>query len=342
MMLLSAWFVFRFGTTDAPREQVAAQENAADALDAVRQGTRESHFTAPDSADAYPMFHVREVIDELTTRGTRLRKDGKSKSDAELREGLERRTVDIELPRPTAKEISDRELYRRATESVYIVCSMYEIKDTDNWETSLATAFAVTSEGVLSTSCHVFDNEDDADVVVVMDVHRKVYAVQELLAVNRQADTCLFRIDADETRPLPLADDAPPGTRVRVLGHPGDSFYFLSSGALANYERDNDGATWLNITADFGQGSSGGPVMDECGNVIGQVSRTYTLYAGGAATRGRPRRVQDEKAAMETRETEGKVKATDDIADPQMVFKSCVPVRTLRSLVKSTKAAAIQ
>jgi S1-C subfamily serine protease len=236
--------------------------------------------------------------------------------------------------------IADRDLYRRACESVFIVCSLYKVPDTDDWETALASAFAVTEDGVLTTSCHVFDNEDEADAVIVMDIRKNVYAVQEILSANSHADTCLFRIDARKVTPLPLADDAEPGTRIRVLGHPGDSFYFYSNGTLANYERDSDGNTWMNITADFGQGSSGGPVMDEYGNVVGQVSRTFTLYAGGPATRSRPRRVQNDKVAKDKRDPEAKGKATDEIADPQMVFKSCVTVKTMRSLMTSKTPGA--
>lgn len=293
---------------------------------------------ATPNRTAYPVFHVRDIVEELTSAGTKLHRDGKTKTDLELRKGLTRTAAEIKLAEPSDEEIKDRDLYRRACESVFIVCSLYHIEGGDEWETSLATAFAVTADGVLSTSCHVFDNEDEADAVVVMDSQKRVFAVRELLAANQHADTCLFRIDCRDTKPLPLADDALPGTRIRILGHPGDSFYFFSTGTLANYERDGEGTTWLNVTADFGQGSSGGPVMDEYGNVVGQVSRTFTLYAGGSATRGLPRRVQAEKAAGDVREPQGKVKGTDDVADPQMVFKACVPVDTLRSLVKRVKA----
>ncbi|MEI8382886.1 MAG: redoxin domain-containing protein [Planctomycetota bacterium] len=281
----------------------------------------------------YPIFNINEVIDTITTEGARLHKQGKTRNDAQLRKQLNRKFVELELPEPSDEPIPDRELYRRASESVFVVCSMYKIEDTDEWQTSLATAFAVTADGVLTTSCHVFDNEDEADVVVVMDKNRKVYPVKELLAVNKKADTCLFRIDARDLKPLPLAEDGIPGTHVRVLGHPGDSFYFMSNGLLANYERDHDGTVWMNTTADFGQGSSGGPVMDEFGNVVGQVSRTFTLYAGGES-RGRPRRVANDTADKSDPEKEPAGSNGSDLADPQMVFKSCVPVKTLRALVR--------
>lgn len=294
-----------------------------------------------DRRSPYPTFHVGDVIEKLTTAGSRLYQASKTVGDVELRKQLTRQSVELELPAPNDEPISDRELYRRACESVFIVCSLYKVENSNDWQTSLATAFAVTKDGVLTSSCHVFDNEDVADAVVVMDIHRRVFPVRELLAVNKQADTCLFKIDANNLEPLPFADDAPPGTRVRVLGHPGDSFYFLSSGLLANYEKDHEGTVWMNTTADFGQGSSGGPALDEFGNVVGQVSRTFTLYAGGPATRGRPRRVPA-KTAAEKRERDPTeiVEPIADVADPQMVFKACVPVKTLRSLVKSGQATS--
>lgn len=288
---------------------------------------------------SYPVFNVGDVINKLTSAGAKLHKTGKTAGDRELRKQLSRRSVELDLPEPYDDIISDRDLYRRACESVFIVCSLYK-EEGDEWQTSLATAFAVTADGVLTTSCHVFDNKDEADAIVVMDMHRKVYPVKELLAANSKADTCLFRIEASNLKPLPLADNVPPGTPVRVLGHPGDSFYFLSSGLVANYEKDHDGLTWLNVTADFGQGASGGPVLDEYGNVVAQVSRTYTLYAGGPETRRRPRRVAAETPKEKReREPDPKNDPDPDVADPQMVFKSCVPVKTLRSLVQQKQAS---
>jgi S1-C subfamily serine protease len=326
VLLLLAGVAIRFNSAIPQVETAEAQQSPAVAGECA--------------ACSYPVFNVGDVIDRLTGAGSRMHKAGRTKGDVELRKQLDRKSVELEFAEPSHEAISDRDLYRRASESVFIVCSLYKGEDSDDWQTSLATAFAVTRDGVLTTSAHVFDNEDEADAVVVMDVHQKVYTVKELLAVNQKADTCLFRIDAAKTEPLPLADAAPPGTRVRVLGHPGDSFYFISGGLLANYEKDHDGTVWMNTTADFGQGSSGGPVMDECGNVVGQVSRTYTLYAGGPDTRGRPRRVAGEPQLAEKRDSDGKLEPAADTADPQMVFKSCVPVKTLRSLVKPVKPAS--
>ena len=336
--MLTVWIGFRL-SADEPRAPQSPIQQAANVEPdtkppVIRKSKkRERSGQVATKTLPYPVFGIDEVLDHLTRSGARLHKAGKAKGDVELRKQLDRRTCELTLPEATDDPVADRDLYRRACDSVFIVCSLYKDASQGDWQTSLATAFVVTEDGVLSTSCHVFDNEDTADAIVVMDAKKNVYPVTELLAANRLTDTCLFRIDARNLKPLPLAEDALPGANVRVVAHPGDSFYYFSSGHVANYERDGDSILWMNVTADFGQGSSGGPVFNEHGHVIGQVSRTYTLYAGGSETRGRPRRVAGETKPADKQPTDAKA-AAEEFLDPQMVFKSCVPVQSLRALVK--------
>ena len=336
--LLMVWVGFQL-SADEPRAAQAIVQEASIAEPAMKPPVirkskkRERLGQVSTKHLPYPVFGIDEVLDQLTKVGAKLHKAGKTKGDVELRKQLDRKTCELTLPAATDAPVSDRELYLRACESVFIVCSLYKGEGRDDWQTSLATAFVVNEDGVLSTSCHVFDNEDTADAIVVMDVKKNVYPVTELLAANKLTDTCLFRIDVKNLKPLPLAEDAVPGANVRVVAHPGDSFYYFSSGHVANYERDSDSVLWMNITADFGQGSSGGPVFNEQGHVIGQVSRTYTLYAGGSETRGRQHRVAGDTKSVDKNLTEVKA-APEEFMDPQMVFKSCVPVQSLHALTK--------
>ena len=165
--------------------------------------------------------------------------------------------------------------------------------------------------------------------MVVMDSRGKVYPVEEIVAIDELADTCFFRIAADNLSPLPLGRDSRPGSRIRIVSHPGDAYYYLSSGVVSNYEIDDDDNRWVNVTADVGQGSSGAPVLDSRANVIGQVSRTATLFAGPdeftniPTARNRRRRTR----------IAGQEVGSNAVLEPQMVFKSCVPVDVLRRLV---------
>ena len=65
----------------------------------------------------------------------------------------------------------------------------------------------------------------------------------------------------------------------------------------------------MSITADYAKGSSGGPVVDDAGHVVGMVSTTESIYYGSRA---------------------------NDPKDPkgplQMVVKNCVPVEAIRHL----------
>jgi serine protease Do len=290
----------------------------------------------------YPVFFIDDVLAKLSTGAEELIEKKLAKNSDQLRRDLGRTHFSTTLPRASTKELAPQELYRQASESVFLVAGLTKPDEKEgDWQTSFSTAFAVHEDGVLSTSAHVFDHHDQDNAVVVLDVKGKVHPIVEILAVDLKADTCLFRIGTKGLKALPLGKDAPPGTQIRVMGHPGDSFFFFSTGVIANYERDHDGLVWLNVTADFGQGSSGGPVMDLSGNVVGQVSRTYTLYAGGEASHRQRRRrmVRQADAAEPANEPmeEAPAEAPEskkNQADTQMIFKACTPVSAIRALVK--------
>ena len=336
-----AVLVFAFLNWQNARPLLDAQETTrAVATDNRSKPTAEAAEQDGERTDAStPEYYVEDVIKILTTATDEMIEKKACKTADELHQELDRSQFTLELPKASTTPLTSQELYRRATESVFLVAGLTKPSgDETAWQTSFSTAFVVHEDGILSTSAHVFDHDDHDDAVVVMDVRGQVYPVLEILAANRTGDTCLFRISKKGLRPLALGSAAHPGSQISVIGHPGDSFFYFSAGHIANYERDEEGLLWLNITADFGQGSSGGPVMDEAGNVIGQVSRTYTLYAGGDASNRRrhPRVVrqaadhQPDDGPSETDESA----AVRKRADPQMVFKACTPVSSIRALAK--------
>jgi len=310
----------------------------------------------------YPVYRTDEVIERLTDVGLELFESDQAHTGEHLRGHLPQRRREIKLATPTAEPVADDELYRKVIDSVFIVGELYRPEDSEDWEIALATAFAVTADGVLCTSAHVFGDDLEFEAAVVMDARGRVFPVEELLATDEAADTCLFRIAAKGLSPLSLADDAVPGSRVRVVSHPGDIFFFFSAGHVGNYFRDDGGVTWLNITADFGEGSSGAPVLDDRGNVIGQVSRTSTLFStdpgiavrsrgtGGVSARASRstafrigsklpvssanRSATRQSSRLRTSQYAHSELELQPISDPQMVFKMCVPIESLRRLTK--------
>ena len=110
-----------------------------------------------------------------------------------------------------------------------------------------------------------------------------VHAVREILAVSPFADVAICRIEAGaELEPLPLVTGAKPGQRLHALSHPDAALYSFTEGILSRYfvyRADGQAKTMFTTTVDFAVGSSGGPLVDDCGNVVGMVSSTLAIYA---------------------------------------------------------------
>lgn len=305
-----------------------------------------------------------KFLDKLEAAGKELLKSGKGKGSKELNEGLKRETCPLDLPAARTEPIGDKELYAQVTESIFVVCGLYKVTEDladdektkkpaedEGWELAFSTAFAVTPDGVLTTSRHFFGDPQPCEVFLVADSKGTIYPVEEILAADEKKDTCLFRIKAAGLKPLPLGKSIPPGSKVRVISHPGYFFWFFSAGQVGNHFEEA-GASWVNITADFGQGSSGAPVFDEFGNVIGQVTSTLTLFATGPAedepavarrrTKVQAKPVEEKLQAPQKTPKEKKKKKKEpppepppeEIGEPQMVFKTCTPVEAIRSLIK--------
>jgi S1-C subfamily serine protease len=200
--------------------------------------------------------------------------------------------------------------------SVAVLSSVYKCGKCDKWHLGgSATAWCLTADGIFVTNHHVFEAAR-GDLSGICTVDGRVAAVKEILASDRAADVCLFRVDGEGFRPLPMGAPTPVGTKVRVISHPEGRFFFQTSGEVARYHRRPARAkqapsTWMSITADFARGSSGGPVVDSAGRVVGMVSSTQSIYYESSG-----------------KEPKGPL---------QMVVKNCVPVAAIRNLVKAGK-----
>lgn len=286
----------------------------------------------------FPLMNNEEMVDQLMDAAEELIESGRGKDLKTLREHIARKTWPLDLPAASTKPLTQQEIYQQTAGSVFIVGGLHRHDDSEEWEIAMGSAFAVTADGVLCTSCHVFHDDLNMQGMMAMDQRGRIYPIEEILAADPLTDTCFFRVKAKELRPLPLGIEAQPGQNARVLSHPGNMFYFFSTGHVSNYFLDDDGVSWMNVTADFGQGASGAPVLDECGNVIGQVSRTSTLFATGeeavAIRTSRRSALESTKVArrpmMKAQNSHQEVVA---VSEPQMVFKSCTPVMSIRKLV---------
>jgi serine protease Do len=153
------------------------------------------------------------------------------------------------------------------------------------------------------------------------------------VAADAAGDAAVLRIDTGG-RDLPFLALGPApecGAAVTVISHPVGRFYCLTEGVVSRYHRQQlggpeagaaaspgseparaaDAVVWMSVTADYAVGSSGGPVFNAAGEVVGMVSRTFSSRPG-RRPRGGP-------------------------ASEQMVFKDCVSLDTLQRLCDTVR-----
>jgi serine protease Do len=137
---------------------------------------------------------------------------------------------------------------------------------------ALGSGFFITSNGCVMTNWHVVsDARRNSDVTVVGNDGTR-YAVQGLLYVDKKADLAILKCDCTNVTFLEVdpADDLAEGENVLVIGNPQGYTGTVSSGIVSALRR---GAT--QITAPISLGSSGSPVMNEQGLVVGVAVRIY-------------------------------------------------------------------
>lgn len=197
---------------------------------------------------------------------------------------------------------------------------------------STATAWVVAEDGILVTNYHVLKSAQPEDTFGVVFDDGRVFGVKEVLAVDKDRDIAVFKIDAEGLAALPVGEDAPVGANLHLMSHPEGHFFTYAAGKVARYTVGKksakegaglqDAVIWMISTAEYALGSSGGPMMNDQGAVVGMVASTSTLY-------GTPRPNDMFKGGKTNLEEKDKTM----VRDPQMVVRQCVAVCSLRALL---------
>lgn len=128
------------------------------------------------------------------------------------------------------------------------------------------SGFFVTREGWVATNEHVIRGKSGIQVEMS---DGKTASVKKVIAVDRQADLAILDVGIEHDY-LPLAVDAMPiGTKVYAIGSPRELSNTLSEGLLSGYRDISKGVRRLQTTAPISPGSSGGPLLDDRGRVVG-------------------------------------------------------------------------
>lgn len=298
LLLQPAYFYFLRPCVDRERSQT--QRLASPCRDA-----RVDHSAAVCVED-------RLVEDNLIRQAAALIERGRTVGPAVLCKQLEVASCQLDLPPPGPTVSDPAELFLIAKESVVVVAGLYKCNKCSHWHADIASGFVISSDGVVVTNYHVVDSSAER-VMVIMTADSHVYSVQRVLASSRDDDLAILQVDAAGLRPLALAPDAaaaPVGSAVSIVSHPDGRFYCYTAGVVSRYMRTKlwgEEVDAVAVTAEYARGSSGAPVLNHQGQVVAVVSSTESIYYSEDGQRQR---------------------------DLQMVFRTCIPARSLVKMIR--------
>jgi len=167
-----------------------------------------------------------------------------------------------------AKAMTAEDLFRKASPAVVRVIAYAK----SGTPTALGSGVFVSPKGVVATNWHVVK---DAHAISVVLHNNATLSVGKILGADEKADLALLQTKGKDVPFVPLAQKLPDtGARVYAIGNPEGFTNTISDGLVSGY-REDEGVRWLQTTAAVSHGSSGGPLIDERGELVGITTFTF-------------------------------------------------------------------
>ena len=143
-----------------------------------------------------------------------------------------------------------------AYESVFVIYS----------GNSLGSGFAV-GENCVVTNAHVIDNPRNITVETYGGTKYKA----SVLGINEQQDIAVLIVQDAQFPYLDIADlsTMKTGDDIYAIGAPHGMAYTLTKGGISAKERMVGNQSYIQIDAPINQGNSGGPLLNDDGQVLG-------------------------------------------------------------------------
>jgi hypothetical protein len=154
------------------------------------------------------------------------------------------------------------DLYKRVKQSVFLIYTQ-----SDN-SVSQGSAFTISNTGIAISNYHVFK---DASKAIAINENGEQYMITEIINVNKDEDYIIFRLgNSNDFSSLNIANEVPEiGESCFAIGNPKGLTQTLSTGIISSFRKNKN---LIQTTTEITHGSSGGPLFNSKGEVIGITS----------------------------------------------------------------------
>ncbi len=158
--------------------------------------------------------------------------------------------------------------------------ALIALQDKSGKTIKTGTGFFVSSDGKIVTNAHILENGAFAEAKLESGA---VYNILGVLKAAVDKDLVIAKAEATNVPFLGLSTASlpDPGIRIVVVGSPLGLEGTVSEGIIAGQRLDKRDDHWLQMTAPISPGSSGSPVLDSNGKVIGVATSGVFVVAQG-------------------------------------------------------------
>jgi hypothetical protein len=178
-------------------------------------------------------------------------------------------------PRRSSYVATPDELFKRLKPAVVkIVVKMHDVP------VNVGAGFFISEDGILVTNHHVLRqvvNDPAYKAEFTLGDGRVVRDFQVADCGDRRGlDLCLIQLKVKPNAHFAHFPKKPePGESVYLIGHPRSFDFSFSQGMVSGYRKSATGLEEMETTATFAPGTSGGPLFDDKGSLVGIATR-YT------------------------------------------------------------------
>ena len=166
-------------------------------------------------------------------------------------------TEDVTLPKYTATEIFEQSIKYVGEVITY---------DKNGKELALGSCVVISNDGKILTNYHVIEDAYSAKITI----NGKEYTEIGVAAYSAKADLALLKISETNLECATVCyEKIPTGSTIYAIGSSKGLTNTYSRGIVTSSERELDGIVYVQHDAAISSGNSGGPLINEYGELVG-------------------------------------------------------------------------